>query len=159
MFSFNPKRYFIRAAKYLVYLAVFITLFIILFASVSGTQLSYDAVFRADTKWQMAAFILFFSIIYPFFGYIKKKVYINDTFEKDREKILQVFLNSNFVLAESNPTNLVFRHKSSLVRLLRMYEDSILVDFTENPITIEGQRKDVYRLARAIEYSIRVNEE
>lgn len=38
---------------------------------------------------------------------------------------------------------------------MRMYEDDITVDFTDNPITLEGQRKDVYRIARAIEWQIR----
>jgi hypothetical protein len=42
---------------------------------------------------------------------------------------------------------------------MRMYEDAIVVNFSENPITLDGQRKDVYRLARSIEYAIRKNED
>lgn len=159
MFTFNPKRYLIRVAKYIIYLAVFIFLFIAVFSTASGTKLSYEALFRPETKWQMVAFILFFSLIYPFFGYIKKKVYLNDSFDKDKDKIIKVFLNSNFVLTESSPEKLVFRHKSPFIRLMRMYEDSMVLDFTDNPITLEGQRKDVYRLVRAIEYAVRTPEE
>ena len=107
----------------------------------------------------MAGFLFFFSLIYPIFGYIKKKVYINGPFENDREKIIQVFLNTNFVLVSSSETELVFHHKSPFIRLMRMYEDAIIVNFSENPITLDGQRKDVYRLARSIEYAIRSNEE
>jgi hypothetical protein len=159
MFTFNPKRYFIRAVKYLVYITIFLFIFIALFSAISGSEFKYEALFRADTKWQMAAFILFFSLIYPIFGYIKKKVYINNTFEQDREKIVNVFLNANFVLVSNEPGKIVFRHKSSFIRLMRMYEDAIILDYTDNPITIEGQRKDIYRLSRTIEYAVRTNEE
>ncbi len=159
MFTFNAQRYFIRAIKYLVYMVVFLFLFVSVFAVMSKEQWSYDVLFRADTKWQMAGFLFFFSVIYPLFGYIKKKVYINGPFENDREKIIQVFLNTNFVLVSSSENELVFHHKSPFIRLMRMYEDAIVVNFSENPITLDGQRKDVYRLARSIEYAIRKNED
>ncbi len=159
MLTFNAKRYFIRAIKYLIYMVVFLFLFVSVFALISKEQWSYDVLFRADTKWQMAGFLFFFSFIYPIFGYIKKKVYINGPFEQDKEQIIQVFLNTNFVLVYSSESELVFQHKSPFIRLMRMYEDAIVVNITENPITLEGQRKDVYRLARSIEYAIRSNQE
>lgn len=159
MLTFNLKRYIIRAVKYLIYMITFLFLFVSVFALISKEQWSYSVLFREETKWQMAGFLFFFSLIYPIFGYIKKKVYINGPFENDREKIIQVFLNTNFVLVSSSETELVFHHKSPFIRLMRMYEDAIIVNFSENPITLDGQRKDVYRLARSIEYAIRSNEE
>lgn len=159
MLTFNTKRYFIRAVKYLTYMVVFLFLFVSAFALMSNEKWSYEVLFRADTKWQMAGFLFFFSFIYPIFGYIKKKVYINGPFENDKEKILQVFLNTNFVLVYSSDAEMVFHHKSQFIRLMRMYEDAIVLNFSDNPITLEGQRKDIYRLARSIEYAIKTNEE
>jgi hypothetical protein len=42
-----------------------------------------------------------------------------------------------------------------MLRLMRMYEDTITVNISDNPIIIEGLRKDVYRIARTIEWHIR----
>jgi hypothetical protein len=36
-----------------------------------------------------------------------------------------------------------------------MYEDKITVSKIDNPIVIEGLRKDVYRIARTIEWHVR----
>ena len=157
MNNFDFKRYFIRVAKYLVYLAVYLVLFLVIFSLISGSEFKYEALFRQDTKWQLIGFLLFFSFIYPFFGYITKKVFLSSTFENDKESIMRIMSENNFVQTSQFDNTLVFRHKSPFIRFLRMYEDQIVIEFSENPIAMSGQRRDVYRLARMIEYASRNN--
>jgi len=38
-----------------------------------------------------------------------------------------------------------------------MFEDDVTVNFSDNPIILEGQRKDIYRIARTIEWFTREN--
>ena len=95
------------------------------------------------------------SVIYPFFGYARKKVYLNKSFTEDKTKILDAFERSRFEVESESGNTLSFRHKSFVVRMFRMFEDRIILDYSDNPIAIEGQRKEVYRIARMIEYAVR----
>lgn len=154
MFTFNPRKYIIRVAKYLIYITLLLTLFVFIASITSEAEFKYDSLFRPDTKFQMIAFIVGLSLIYPLVGYIKKRVYTNGTFEQDRDKIIEVLTNSNFVLVEESDSALVFIHRQLFIRVLRLFEDKIVVYKSDTPIVIEGQRKDVYRLARSIEYAV-----
>jgi hypothetical protein len=42
---------------------------------------------------------------------------------------------------------------------LRLCEDHVKIDWTENPVMIEGLRKDVLRFSRGIEYICREDEQ
>ncbi|PKP37040.1 MAG: hypothetical protein CVT97_07145 [Bacteroidetes bacterium HGW-Bacteroidetes-14] len=155
MSGFNFKQYITRVVKYMIYLAIVFFIIIGIFALTTQSGFKFENLFRPGTGGQMIVFFVVISLIYPFFGFVKKKVYLNKGFADDREKILEIFVHSRYILIGETSTSLTFRHTSAVVRLMRMYEDDITVDFTDNPITLEGQRKDVYRIARAIEWQIR----
>ena len=38
-----------------------------------------------------------------------------------------------------------------MTKAMRMGEDRVTIDFSENPVVMEGQRKDVIRFARWVE--------
>jgi hypothetical protein len=157
MKGFDFGKYFIRVAKYVVYLAIVFFLIIAIFSITSnpGQGIKYENFFRPDTAPQLIGFFVIMSFIYPFFGFIKKRVYLNKSFTEDKEKIKEIFLNARYIVVSEEATAITFRHSSTFVRAMRMFEDSIIIDFSENPIVLEGQRRDVYRLARSIEYAIR----
>jgi hypothetical protein len=139
----------------MIYLAVVFFLIIGIFAITSQSGFKFENLFRPGTGGQMIVFFLAISLVYPFFGFVKKKIYLNRGFAEDREKIVDIFLNTRYILISETATTITFRHTSAIVRLMRMYEDDITIDFTDNPIVMEGQRKDVYRIGRAIEYHTR----
>ncbi|MCK9627149.1 MAG: hypothetical protein M0R37_00990 [Bacteroidales bacterium] len=154
--SFDFKKYLIRVAKYLVYMAVVFFLIITIFALTSGQkEFNYESLFRAGTGIQLLVFFIVMSFAYPLVSFIKKRAYLNHPFAEEREKVLKVFENSNYIIVAQEATTITFRHKSPVTRLFRMYEDTIIVDFSDNPIILEGMRKDVFRLARSIEYATR----
>ncbi|PKO98988.1 MAG: hypothetical protein CVU13_07625 [Bacteroidetes bacterium HGW-Bacteroidetes-8] len=153
--KFNFQQYLTRVIKYLIYLAIVFTLVVAIFSLTSGTGFSFTNLFREGTEIQIIVFLLAMSIIYPFFGYAKKKVYLNKSYLEDKAKIVDVFDKSRFSVEFEGTTSTTFRHKSVVVRMFRMFEDRIVLDFSDNPISLEGQRKDVYRIARMIEYAVR----
>jgi hypothetical protein len=153
--KFNFSQYLTRVIKYLIYLAIVFTIVVAIFSLTSGTGFSFSTLFREGTEIQIIIFLLAMSIIYPFFGYAKKRVYLNKSYLEDKAKILDVFEKSRFSLEFEGTTSTTFRHKSVVVRMFRMFEDRIVLDFSDNPISLEGQRKDVYRIARMIEYAVR----
>ncbi|PKO96738.1 MAG: hypothetical protein CVU12_03940 [Bacteroidetes bacterium HGW-Bacteroidetes-7] len=155
MASFNFPQYITRAAKYMVYLVVVFILVIGVFALITKQSFNFSSLFREGTEVQIIIFLLALSFIYPIFGFSKKRVYLNKTFAQDREKITDVFTRNNFVQDNEGPDYVTFRHKSAFMRLMRMFEDKITVNYSDNPIALEGMRKDVYRIARMIEYAVR----
>ncbi len=155
MITFNFNRYLKRAGKYLVYLIIVFVLVIAIFSLTSKQSFSIYNLFRPGTGIQIAVFLLVMSIIYPFFGYSSKKVYLNKTFAQDKDKINEVFERNRFVVECEEGNQIKYRHSSLFVRIIRMNEDRITLDFSDNPIVLDGQRKDVYRIARMIEYAVR----
>jgi len=102
----------------------------------------------------MALFLIVISIIYPFFGYISKRITLNREFSQERSKIVELFERYNYRVECELDGNISFCHKSGFIRLLRSYEDRIIVTPEENTIKLEGARRDVMRIARTIEYML-----
>lgn len=155
MAGFDFKKYIVRVFKYAIYLSVVFVLIVTVFSLTSSNGFDYKNLFRPGTGYQLIIFFVAVSLIYPFFGFAKKRVWLNNGFENDRAKILEIFSNSKYSVEEETKEHIVFRHNSPMLRLMRMYEDKIILYITDNPIVIEGLRKDVYRLARTIEWHAR----
>ena len=153
--NFDFRKYLSRVVKYLVYLIIILTIIIGIFSLTSDTGFSYSNLFRPGTGFQIAVFLVVVSIIYPFFGYATKKVYLNKSYEQDKVKIKDVFERNNYKMECEGADFVKYRPKSHFLRVMRMFEDTITLSFSDNPISLEGQRKDVYRIARMIEYAIR----
>ncbi|MEG2849543.1 MAG: hypothetical protein RR880_04850, partial [Bacteroidales bacterium] len=81
----------------------------------------------------------------------KKKVYVNNFADKKTE-IIELFNNANFIVYSQTPTTITFRLKNKFLRVIRMCEDHVTIDFSDNPILVDGLRKDVLRFSRGIEY-------
>lgn len=158
MSGFNFQKYFIRVLKYMVYLAIIFVLIVSIFSLTSSNGFNYENLFRPGTGIQMIIFFVAMSLIYPLFGFVKKRVYLNKPFSEEREKIVEIFTNSRYKQISETETTVTFRHISPFIRAMRMYEDDVTVNFSDNPIILEGQRKDVYRIARTIEWFTRENQ-
>jgi tryptophan-rich sensory protein len=155
MKNFNIQKYLIRVVKYMIYMVVVFTLIVAIFSLTSDQTMRYENIFRPDTANQLIIFFVAISLVYPLFGFVSKKVYLNKSFSEDKELITEVFINSKYIVVAETETTITFRHSSTFMRAMRMFEDAIIIDFSDNPIVLEGQRRDLYRLARAIEYAIR----
>ncbi|MEZ7873533.1 MAG: hypothetical protein QMB82_08490 [Bacteroidales bacterium] len=155
MAGFNFKQYITRALKYAIYLGVVFVLIVSVFSLTSSGEFDYKNLFRPGTGYQLIIFFVAVSLFYPIFGFAKRKVYLNNGFANDREKIMEIFTNSKYSVISETADTIQFKHNSPMLRLMRMYEDTITVNISDNPIVIEGLRKDVSRIARTIEWHIR----
>lgn len=155
MSGFNFSQYITRAVKYMIYLAIVFVLIVSAFSLFSSGGFDPQNLLRPGTGYQLIIFFLGVGLVYPFFGFAKRKVYLNEGFSSDREKILTVFTNSKYSVISETVDTITFKHNSPMLRLMRMYEDQITLTISDNPLIIEGLRKDVYRIARAIEWQVR----
>jgi len=150
-------RYLIRFVKYIIYLSLLasILLALVFYLSDHGDYRYFWELIPASNQWYMALFLLAFAAINPFISYVDRKVYLNQTFSHDREQLIDVILKANYQIKSDSQNQLVFRHKNPLTRFIRMYEDTIILDYSDNPIVLKGQRRDIDRFARSMEFIIK----
>lgn len=151
------KKHLIRSVKYFFYIAVFFSLLVtIMFytSDVPEGATVFD-LFKEGAWWKILLFFIAFAGVYPFVGYQKKEIYTSQNIAERRDEIKQLFENANFVLKEETPTSMTFILKNKFLRFMRTYEDAIVFDYSENPATISGLRKDTLRFSRSIEYLLR----
>ena len=152
-------QYFIRSLKYLIYFTLLLVLMlaIVFYTSSQRHVDNFWDLIPASNRWFLAIFLGAFAIIYPLFGFATRKVYLNNSFAQDREALTEVLLRANYEIKKDENNRISFRQKSPVIRFFRMYEDRITLDYSDNPIQLEGLRRDVYRFARNMEYVIRQN--
>lgn len=154
-------KYLIRSVKYFFYFMILCMLFvtIVYYATEHKDGVTLQMLFtEGDSIYKMLAMFAAFAAVYPAVGFQKKQLYISN-FKENKREIVALFLNANFQIKEETQTTIVFTAKNPVIRLMRMYEDQITIDFSDNPVIIDGLRKDVLRFSRGIEYICRKNED
>lgn len=151
-------KYLIRSVKYLVYFVIIFVIMVgIIFLLTLRKQpdLTVDQLFKENSTLPIAIFFVCIAAIYPLVGFVKRKLYLNGTFAKYRDTCVTVMNNSGYVLEQETPEIVSFRFSSGVKKLSRMWEDRITFNISDNPVEVEGYRKDVDRLLRTINYRIR----
>ncbi len=154
-------KYFIRSVKYLVYFTVMCSIILVLtfHFSVKPEGLTLMDMLLVDGSiYKMLAFFVAVAAIYPALGFQKKQLYVSNVKEHTKE-IKELFENANYVVACESATSISFKLRNPFLRVLRLCEDYVTIDFSDNPVMIEGLRKDVLRFSRGIEYICRKDEE
>lgn len=154
-------KYFIRSIKYLFYFSFMCGIILVLtfHFSVKPEGLTLlDMLLVDNSLYKMLAFFVIVAAIYPALGFQKKEVYVSN-FAEHRKEIIELFENANYVIDSESATTISFRLRNPFLRLLRIYEDYVTIDFSGNPVLMEGLRKDILRFSRGIEYLCRSGEE
>ena len=153
-------KYLIRSVKYLLFILILFSLMIaIMMLTSPGENVTIEGLFVPGALPKIALFFVVIAAVYPMFGYVKKEAYLNKGYEQAKDKIENVFENIGYQVVSEDSEKVVYRSKKPLVRLMRVYEDHITVNKSNDTIILEGGRKDVYRIARAIEYAVNKEEE
>lgn len=154
-------KYFIRSVKYLFYFSFMCGIILVLtfHFSVKPEDLTLmDMLLVDNSLYKMLAFFVAVAAIYPALGFQKKEVYISN-FKENKKQIVELFENANYVIASESATSISFKLRNPFLRVLRLCEDYVTIDFSGNPIVMEGLRKDILRFSRGIEYICRSEEE
>ena len=158
-------KYFIRSVKYFVMFIVMLALFILIFAAASKDITIAEAfspngnMFQAGSFPKIFALFVLFAALYPALAFVKKEAVLGCDFDEGRNKIIGAFDNAGYILEKEDDETMTFRIKNGFSRFSRLYEDAITVTKGENPVILKGYRKDIFRLASAIEYATRSDEE
>ena len=150
-------RYLIRALKYLVYFVVlfFVIVGVIWLISPKGEGgFSLSGMFQPGALPKIAILFLVISAAYPYFAFTKRKVYLGGTFAEKRDAVLACFEQSGYEIENEEPGRITFRLKSKTGRFTRMFEDRLVVETTDEPVVLNGYRRDIDRMARNLSYNL-----
>ena len=154
-------KYVIRSVKYLFYFTFMCGIILVLTFHFSVKPEGFtlmDMLLVDGSIYKMLAFFIAVAAIYPALGFQNKPVYVSNIKEHKKE-IIDLFENANYVIADESATSITFKLRNPFLRLLRLHEDYITIDYSNDPVMMEGLRKDVLRFSRGIEYICRKDEE
>ncbi len=106
-----------------------------------------------DGQWvKIILFFVAYAAVYPLIGYSKKEVAFGDGFSERRQEIIGLLREMNLVPEEASEPNVLKLHnKSGIIRALRLFEDTVTLSDNAGMVTVEGQRKDVVRVAMKLD--------
>lgn len=154
-------RYFIRSVKYLVYFLIIFLLIVsivYLFSSQKAAGMSFSSLFKEGSFPQLAIFFAIVAAVYPALGFYKKPLYLNGKFSDYRNLIDEEMDIRGFELEKEDDSQVSYRQKGAYARLSRMFEDRVTFFINEEPVKVEGIRKDVLRITTGISYKVRQQE-
>ena len=136
------KRYPIRVLKYAIQLTVLLLIIFILMRALGQTTMQVQDMATSRGLMMLAA-VVFFALIYPFFGFAKRTLTFDAS--KNVETVDKALNIGGFKRIDDDPANLIYQAGTPTKRLLMMYEDTITVKTEDGISVIEGMRKDVVK--------------
>jgi len=146
-------KYVIRAGKYLVYFFVLFLVMVTILWLLSPEKsqgLSITTLFKEGSIPKILIFFACIAAIYPKFAFVQRKIYLNGTFGESRDSIVEVFEGFGYEVECEGPQAISFRLKSKSMRFSRMWEDRVTINVTDNPLVVDGYRRDIDRIVRRI---------
>ena len=151
-------RYLIRALKYLLYFAIIFFLMvgiIYLFSSQKAAGLTFVDLFKEGSLPKIALFFVLVSAIYPYLSFQKKELYLNGPFTNYAEMVDEVMQSLDYVKEDTEAGSVSYIKRSGYARLTRMFEDRVTFSTADNPVIVEGYRKDLLRILSLLNHRIR----
>jgi hypothetical protein len=148
--------YLRRTGKYLFYMAAIFAIVLILVPMITHQKSAFNwNDFSTHNNSRILLFILIaYGFLYPLTAFVKIKRHLNGSFAENREMFEKAFEALQYIKTEETQTRIVYRKKSAFVRFLQWYEDAVVIDIAENPVTISGMRKSTVRIDRIIDQLI-----
>lgn len=159
-------KYLLKVIKYFITFILLTLILVLVIVLTSNGQMSFtDALspetglWRGNNLYLILAFFALMAGVYPALNTLKKEVYITGTFNDNKEKISTAFENLGYALVEEDGEMLVYRKSKPFVRLMRSFDDKVIVTKGDSSIIIKGLRKDVMRLVSYISYTCNPRDE
>jgi hypothetical protein len=150
------KKYLSRLARYLLLLMfmIIILLAITFLRSGDGIAELKEVFMKSERIRLFLIVVVAYSLIYPVLVFGKKERYINGKFSDNRDGFIKAFAEQNYILTREKETILEFRKKSGFSRIMSLGQDKIEVNYTDNPVIIEGLRKELRRLDGSLDMNL-----
>lgn len=147
-------QYFIRAVKYFFYFAILTSLILLALVLIGAVEGNIETMFKDgyNAIWKMAIFFVLVAAVYPKFGFLNRRLYIDGDWDTLKNTALTYMAERRYILVSESDNEMTFRCKDITSRISKMYEDFVVLKKVEDGFVLEGLRKDVIRLAAGLEH-------
>ncbi|MFI3315050.1 MAG: hypothetical protein R3Y04_05250 [Rikenellaceae bacterium] len=143
------KRYFVRLARYTIFVGVF---FLIVIAASQMMSPSYNqysfseliSIFFSGTNAMLGGVMLFLVVTHPFISYTKRHLGVD--INTSREHILRIIEGYGYIITREDDEVIVFNKKSIIARIISPNDDTIIIYKKTLETMIEGSRKALVRI-------------
>ena len=146
-------KYLIRSIKDFIYFSLMCSLIVTALVLIGAVEGGVDSIFEEGYR-SIGKIAIFFAIVaaaYPKFGFIRRDMNINGTWDEIRNQTVEFMNERQYSLESEGADKVTFRCKGMAGRLSKMLEDRVTLTKTDDGWQMEGLRKDVMRLASGLE--------
>lgn len=129
--------------------SLIVTALVLIGAVEGGVDSIFEEGYRSIGK--IAIFFAIVSAAYPKFGFIRRDMNINGTWDEIRNQTVEFMNERQYFLESEGADKVTFRCKGMAGRLSKMFEDRVTLTKTDEGWQMEGLRKDIMRLASGLE--------
>ncbi len=149
-------KYFIRAVKYYISIIVLLAVILGILVLIGAAEADISTMFRNgyDSLWHIALIFVAIAAIYPKFGFVNREAMFPGSWEETKGGIRSYMESRSYILEKEEDGVMTFRHRGILNRITRIFEDRITITSQLGGVTVEGLRKDVFRIAAGLEYNL-----
>ena len=155
---FNPKamKYIIRAIKYFIYFSLMCTVIVTALVLIGAVEGDINSIFQDgyESIWKIAIFFALVAAVYPKVGFICRPVNVARSWNEIREDVTDYMSERRYRLETESDETVTFRFEGAAGRLSKMYEDRLTLSKTADGWSLEGLRKDVFRLSMGLEHRL-----
>ena len=146
-----------RALKYFVQtcLLLAVILAVLMLSGMVSKDISVAFQHGWTSVWWILALFAVMALIYPFFGYQKRKIHVNGDPALAKDGIAEALRGRGYVLADETDGVLKFHLTAPLNRAFRMWEDTITLTPVLGGWEAEGLTRDLVRVVSSIEQYFR----
>ena len=149
--------YIRRAVKYFIQISLLFVVIIGVLMATGMVSKDIAVAFQQGWKsvWWILAIFAVMALVYPFFGYQKRKINVNGDPALAKDGIVEALKGRGYVLDSEADGALKFKLSSPLNRAARMWEDTITLSPVLGGWEVEGLSRDLVRVIGSIEQYFR----
>jgi hypothetical protein len=149
-------KYLTRAVKYFIYFSLMCAAIITALVLIGAVEGDINSIFQDGygSIWKIAIFFALVASVYPKVGFITRTVNADKSWNEIREVVIGYMAERRYTLETESENTVTFRFDSATGRLSKMFEDRLTFCKTENGWSLEGLRKDVFRLSMGLEHRL-----
>lgn len=149
--------YLRRALKYFVQICLIFAIIIGALMLTGLVSKDVSVAFQHGWKsvWWILALFAVMSLVYPFFGYQKRKINVKGDPALAKDGIVEALKGRGYVLEDDKDGTLSFHLSSPVNRAARMWEDRVTLTPVLDGWQAEGLSRDLVRVMSSIEHYFR----
>ena len=145
------KRLLTVAICFVVILFVFLS---IMYFVKYSTETTYQEYLNSFLQLKVLGLYALMVLVYPLIGFMTLKRHINKDYAYNRNVIEETFAEAGYVKSLETDQEVHFRKKNAFTRFMLFYMDLIVINKQDNPLKINGLRKELQKINKKLDSNL-----